>query len=91
MRKTGQLYYTCTCISAKQKNLIKVCVLLCLLTNTKVKYAALHNGVNAVRDNCERSDIYDSIVACLNKMHEVFPNACIAFSEILFMCQILPK
>ena len=50
-----------------------------------VKYAALHVGVNDARNGLTASDIAEGIKSCLNQMHVIFPNAYIAFSEILYV------
>ena len=53
--------------------------------NTSAKLAVLHVGVNDIRDGVVVSDIVKILQACLHKMHQVFPNARIAYSEALFI------
>ena len=53
--------------------------------NSNVKFAVLHVGVNDVRDGLSACDISENVKSCMNQMHTIFPNACIAFSEILYI------
>ena len=54
-------------------------------SSTKVKYATIHEGVNDVTDKVPTDIIVSNLKTCLTELHEKFPNACIAFSEILFI------
>ena len=51
----------------------------------KVKHAVLHVGVNDIRDGVPVEDIASNLQSSLNAMHRIFPNACIAFSEVLYI------
>ena len=53
--------------------------------NTKMKYATLHEGVNDITDKVSTDIIISNLTSCLTELNEKFPNACIAFSEILFI------
>ena len=50
-----------------------------------VQYAILHEGINDVRANVDIATIISNLKSCLMLMHEKFPKACIAFSEMLFI------
>ena len=50
-----------------------------------VQYAILHEGINDVRANVDIATIISNLKNCLILMREKFPNACIAFSEMLFI------
>ena len=51
----------------------------------RVQYAILHDGINDVRASMDRSIIISNLKNCLLLMHEKFPNACVAYSEMLYV------
>ena len=53
--------------------------------NSKVKYAILHEGVNDATDKLPTEEIISNLKLCLSEMHTKFTNACIVYSEILFV------
>ena len=54
-------------------------------TSNKVKYAILHEGVNDVTDKLPTEEIISNLKLCLTELHTKFSNACIVYSEILFI------
>ena len=54
-------------------------------TSEKVKYAVAHTGVNDVTNGSSSHIIIKNLKKLLNMMYEKFPEAVIAFSEILYI------
>ena len=55
------------------------------LHNANVKYVIIHNGVNDVRGQKDVDNIVDKLQKSFDKLKDLFPNAILAFSEILFV------
>ena len=51
----------------------------------KVRYAVAHTGVNDVTDGTGSHTVIRNLKSLLSKMHDKFPNAVVAFSEILYI------
>ena len=54
-------------------------------SSDKMKYATIHEGVNDVTNKESTHIIINNLKSCLTELRLKFPNACIAYSEILFI------
>ena len=50
-----------------------------------VKYAVIHVGVNDIRSDVPVDDITNNLQASMDAMNTIFPDACIAYSEVLYI------